>query len=67
MRTTVELNGELLEEIVRLSGAKTKRAALTLAMEEYVKMKKREELRAMIGHYEHGMALEELFKIRDEG
>ncbi|MBI1741907.1 type II toxin-antitoxin system VapB family antitoxin [Candidatus Acetothermia bacterium] len=67
MRTTVELDEKLLEEVLKLSGAKTKRSAIAKAMEEYVRMKKREELRAMIGNYEHGMTLKELRKVRDEG
>ena len=66
MRTTLELDEELLEEVVKLSGAKSKKSAIATAMEEYIKMKRREELRAMIGNYEHGMTLKELRKTRNE-
>jgi Arc/MetJ family transcription regulator len=67
VRTTLELDQDLVEEVLKLSGAKTKKRAITTAMEEYIRMKRREELRAMIANYEHGMTLEELHKIRDEG
>jgi Arc/MetJ family transcription regulator len=65
MRTTVELDEKLLEEVLKLSGARTKKRAIAMVMEEYIKIKRREELRAMIGNYEHGMTLKELQEIRD--
>jgi Arc/MetJ family transcription regulator len=66
MRMTLELDEKLLEQVLKLSGAKTKKSAVMAAMEEYIKMKRREELRAMIGAYEHGMTLDELAQTRDE-
>jgi Arc/MetJ family transcription regulator len=66
MRTTIDVDDKLIEEAAKLSGAKTKKDAIAIALAAYVHMKKREELRAMIGQYDHGMTLKELQKIRDE-
>lgn len=67
MRTTLELDEKLLDEVVKLSGAKTKKRAVASAMEAYVRMKRRQELLAMIGSGAHGMNLKELEQLRDEG
>ena len=49
MRTTVDLPEDLLEEVRRASGSKTKRETIVRALEELVKKDKRERLRALAG------------------
>ncbi len=49
MRTTVEFPPGLLEEVLRLSGAKKKKEALRIALEDYIKRKKLERLLSMPG------------------
>lgn len=66
MRTTVDLDEDLIGEVAKFTGAKTKKDAITAALLSYINMKKREELAAMIGHYDHGMTLKELQKTRNE-
>lgn len=49
MRTTVDIKEGLLEELVKLTGEKSKNKALNKAIEEYVRRRRIEELRAMLG------------------
>ena len=49
MRTTINIDGGLLEELVKLTGEKSKSKALNKALEEYIRRKRIEELRAALG------------------
>ena len=49
MKTHIELDDKLLEEIFELGGFATKKAAVNTALSEYAKMLKRRELLAMRG------------------
>ena len=40
MRTTLELDGDLLEEAMELSGKTTKRGTIETALEEYIQKRK---------------------------
>lgn len=65
MRTTLDLDVELLENVQRLSGATTKKQAVEMALREFVRLKKREELGALIGNWDDfGLTLEDLEKMR---
>ncbi len=44
MRTTLDINGKLLEDAVKLSGEKTKTAAVEAALREYVRLRRKEML-----------------------
>lgn len=44
MRTTLDINGKLLEDAVELSGEKTKTAAVEVALREYVRLRRKEML-----------------------
>lgn len=49
MRTTLDIDEGLLEELVKLTGEKSKSKALNKALEEYIRRRRIEELRAMLG------------------
>ena len=49
MRTTVDIATGLLEQVVELTGEKSKTKALNKALEEYVRRKRLEELLALRG------------------
>ncbi len=67
MRTTVEINDALLKEVIMQSGEKTKKAAIVTAMKDYLRFKKLQELKGLIGNYEEfGLTLTDLKKMRDE-
>jgi hypothetical protein len=49
MATNLALNDRLIKDAVKLGGHKTKRAAVTAALEEYIKSKKRLGILEMFG------------------
>lgn len=49
MRTTLILPDDLLERVQQLAGEKSKTRAVVAAMESFVKLRGREELRALRG------------------
>lgn len=49
MRATLNIPDELIDEVQRLSGEKTKTQAIVTVMEEYVRRKKMENLLALRG------------------
>lgn len=65
MRTTIEIDEELVNEVMRISKVKTIKGAIVTAFKEYIKAHRKRELRDMIGNYnEFGLTLEELEKMR---
>jgi len=49
MRTTLEIDEKLLADVVALTGEKKKGKAVSKALQEYIRKRKIEELRAMLG------------------
>jgi metal-responsive CopG/Arc/MetJ family transcriptional regulator len=49
MRATLNIPDELINEVQRLSGQKTKTQAIVTVMEDYVRRKKMEDLLALRG------------------
>jgi len=49
MRATLNIPDELIDEVQRLSGQKTKTGAIVTAMEDFVRRKKMEDLLALRG------------------
>jgi len=64
MRTTVVLPADLLATALELSPARTKRELLTVALEEYVKQLRREQLLQMLGTGFLDMTQEDLDRMR---
>ena len=66
MRTTLDLDPELIEEARRISNGKSKKAVIEEALREFVKAKERGQLVEMIrnGEIELDLTLEELWKMR---
>ncbi len=68
MRTTLDIDEELVGEVMKAAKAKTKKGAIVIALKEYLMAKRRHELRDMIGTYDDfDLSLEELEKMRHEG
>ena len=44
MRTTLDIDAQLMEEVVSLSGERTKAAAVEAALREYVRLRRKELL-----------------------
>ena len=67
MRTTFDLDDELIREVMQVSRAKTKKGAIVVALQEYLRARRRQELKDLIGAYdEFNLTLEELEKMRRE-
>jgi len=52
MRITVDINAELIEEVMKTTGAHSKKRAIEIAMKEFLRSKRREEFSTLIGNYE---------------
>ena len=50
MATNLSIDPDLLEEALRLSGEKTKKAAVTKALEEFVARRRQKSLLELFGH-----------------
>ena len=63
MRTTLDLDENLLREIILMTGEKTKSKAVSKVLEEYARRKSIEEIRALAGNIDiddNWRALEDL-------
>jgi len=65
MRTTLDIDAELIENVVRTTGAGSKKKAIEIAMKEFLRTKRRKELSDLIGNYEEfEVTLKDLEKMR---
>lgn len=67
MRTTLEIDERLFQEAMQVSGAKTKKGAVVIALKEYLRSRKKQELKNLIGGYDSfNLKLEDLERMRRE-
>jgi len=67
MRTTLDLDPDLIENVRRTTGLKIKKRAVEKALREYLKAKKCEELASLVGNYdEFELTPEKLDEMRRE-
>jgi Arc/MetJ family transcription regulator len=67
MRTTLDIDAELIEKVVKTTGARSKKKAIEIAMREFLRAKHRKELSDLIGNYEgFGATLKDLRKMRKD-
>ena len=64
MRTLIDIQDELMEDLLKEAGVKTKKEAIMIAIKAYLNQKKREKLASLIGNYDFGYSLEDLKEIR---
>ncbi len=65
MRTTLEIDDKLLETVMELTSASSKKDAIETALREFLRARRRDELCRLIGHYDHfGLSLKALKKMR---
>lgn len=65
-RMTVAIDEELLEEARRLSGAKTKREAIEIALRQLVRRLRKQEISNHAGTIELALTQEKLRQLREE-
>ena len=67
MRTTIDIENDLIHEVMKKAGVKTKKDAIVTALRDYLRYKKIEELKGLIGNYEDfDLTLNDLKKMRNE-
>jgi Arc/MetJ family transcription regulator len=64
MRTTLAINEELLSEAMKISGAKTKKETVEIALGELIRRKKRSRLIEMEGKIPLSFTLKEFLESR---
>jgi Arc/MetJ family transcription regulator len=64
-KTTVIIDDKLLDEAMRVSGAKTKKQAITTGLKELIRRKNLEALRQELGTFDLAISLEDLEKLRN--
>jgi Arc/MetJ family transcription regulator len=65
MRTTLDIDAELIEKVVKTTGARSKKKAIEIAMHEFLRARRRKELSDLIGNYEEfDVTLKDLEKMR---
>ena len=67
MKTHIELDDNLVNQIIRLGRFRTKRAAVNAALEEYAKVLKRSQLLELRGKVRWKGDLEQLRSSRTDG
>lgn len=64
MRTTLDLDEELLDDAKRLTKAKSKKAVIEQALTELIRARRIEQLRKMVGTDAIDLTLEDLRRMR---
>ena len=64
MRTLIDIQDGLIEDLLRETRARTKKEAITTAIETYLNLKRREKLIALAGNYDFGYSQEDLQQMR---
>jgi len=67
MRTTLDIDDEILQETMNETRATRKKKAVEKALREYIRMKRRQNLSARIDSWkDFNLSLEELDRLRNE-
>jgi Arc/MetJ family transcription regulator len=66
MRSTIELPDDLLEQAMRASGLKTKRAVIERALEEALRRWRLEQFSASLGKISYDLTQKDLARMRSE-
>jgi len=67
MRIMIDIDPELIEKVVKTTGARSKKKAIEIAMKEFLRRKRQIELRDLIGNYEQfGLTPTDLEKARKD-
>ena len=65
MQKTFEIDAEIIEKVMKITRARSKKKAIEIAMKEFLRAKRREELSNLIGDYEEfALNLKELERMR---
>ncbi len=65
-KTTVELDEKLLQQAIKVSGAKTKKQAIEYGLKELIRSTNRSLLKEELGTYDLDISLKDLEKMRND-
>jgi len=66
MRSTVDINEELLEEAKALTGARTKKEVIALSLRELIRKRRREHLAGLFGSSILKVSPDDIEKMRED-
>jgi Arc/MetJ family transcription regulator len=66
MRSTIDINDELIEEAKALTGAKTKKAVVEHSLRELIRKKRREHLAGLFGSAVLDIGPDDVEKMRED-
>ncbi|MFA7234491.1 MAG: type II toxin-antitoxin system VapB family antitoxin [Terrimicrobiaceae bacterium] len=66
MKTTLDIPDRLLEDVMKISGARTKRAVVLQALEEFRRRARMEALLSRLGRSETFMDADQLVSLRSQ-
>lgn len=65
MRTTFDIDSQLIDEVIEATNAKNKKTAIVIALKEFLRLKQRELLKTRLKNKKgFGLSLKDLEKIR---
>ncbi len=67
MRTLIDIQDELLEDLLKEANTSVKKDAIVLAIRTFLDVRRREKLAGLIGNYDFGYSLKELEEMRKDG
>lgn len=67
MRTLIDIQDDLLEDLLKEAQTSVKKDAIILAIKTFLNVRRREKLAALIGNYDFGYSLKDLEKMRKDG
>lgn len=67
MRTLIDIQDDLMNELLKEANTRTKKEAIMLAISTFLDVRRREKLASLVGNYEFGYSLEELEEMRKDG
>ncbi len=67
MRTNIEIDDQLMAEVLKATGAKTKKEAVELGLRTLIRLKKQERIKDFRGHLKWSGDLDDMRTARDSG
>ena len=67
MKTMLDLDDATVQKVMEVSKSRTKKGAIVIALNEYLRLKKRQELKALIGNYkDFSLTIDDLGTMRND-
>lgn len=66
MKTTIDIDEELLEEATKLAGFSTKKKLVNFCLKEFIRLKSIERLKGKLGKLPLTLTLKDLEKMRED-